>query len=145
MAYVDLNPVRAKMAETPENSEHTSIKKRAKAFNAGEAQPSGLAKFIGNPRNNMPQGLPFNFKDYLEIVDWTGRIQRTGKRGYIAETAPPILDRINMEPEEWLKAATVFESQFKSMAGCIYRLKHAAQKLGYKRTPSLSNCRTLFH
>ncbi len=28
LAYADLNPVRAKMAKTPEASKHTSIKKR---------------------------------------------------------------------------------------------------------------------
>ncbi len=71
MAYVDLNPVRAKMAESPESSAHTSIKKRIKAAKCNET-PLNLACFVGNPREPMPQGLPFKLIDYIALVDWTG-------------------------------------------------------------------------
>ena len=30
-------------------------------------------RFVGNPRVNMPDGLPFRLTDYLELVDWIGR------------------------------------------------------------------------
>jgi hypothetical protein len=32
MAYVDLRPIRVKMAKTPETSQHTSIQKRTEAI-----------------------------------------------------------------------------------------------------------------
>ncbi len=82
MAYVDLNPIRSRMAETPETSDHTSVKKRIKHQSqtspvnpeAIRAQPSQLLPFAGYPRNKMPKGLPFRYTDYLELVEWTGRI-----------------------------------------------------------------------
>lgn len=57
LAYVDLNPIRAKMAETPEESEHTSIKRRIEAAGDGR-QPASLFPFAGNPRKSMPAGQP---------------------------------------------------------------------------------------
>jgi hypothetical protein len=57
-------------------------------------QPIQLLPFVGNHRDNMPKGIPFNLVDYLELVDWTGRIIREDKRGHIAENLPPILDRL---------------------------------------------------
>jgi hypothetical protein len=72
MAYVGLNPVRANMAATPEASEHTSIALRIKEAKNAE-QPKVLSPFVGNPRKNMPKGLPFDLTDYIQLVKLTGR------------------------------------------------------------------------
>ena len=68
MAYVDLNPVRATMAPTPEKSDHTSIQYRINAAKAGKI-PKRLMPFAGNPRKDMPPGLPFVLTDYIALVD----------------------------------------------------------------------------
>lgn len=141
MAYVDLNPVRAKMAETPEASDHTSIKSRIRELKRSGGQPESLMPFVGNPREPMPSGLPFKLQDYVELVDWSGRIIREGKRGAIAANLPPVLDRLDIEPQHWLFLVTRFESQFKGLVGCAHRLKAAAKQLGYQRTPGLASCR----
>ncbi len=102
MAYVDLNPIRAKMAETPETSSHTSAKTRVDALAAQRKQPSKLYPFIGNPREPMPRGLPFQLQDYLNLLDLTGRAIRDDKRGFINNELPPILERLEIEPKQRL-------------------------------------------
>lgn len=135
LAYVDLNPVRAKIATTPETSEHTSIKKRIQSARDGE-QPSSLMTFVGNPREPMSQGLPFKLQDYIELLEWTGRIIRENKRGAIDADLPPILDRLDIGPKQWLRIATQFESRFARLAASSQRtLKNAAMSLGYQRRP----------
>ncbi|MFT7431632.1 MAG: hypothetical protein ACI971_002098 [Colwellia sp.] len=75
MAYVDLNPIRANIAPTPEESNYTSIQQRISYAKTGE-QPKQLQPFVGNPRLDMPKGLPFELLDYLALVDITGRCIR---------------------------------------------------------------------
>jgi len=78
MAYIDLNPIHANMATSPETSEHSSIKqrivraKKSKQPNALNQQPQQLHPFAGNPRKNRPKGLPFKLTDYIGKVVWGG-------------------------------------------------------------------------
>jgi len=142
MAYVDLNPIRAKMAETPETSEHTSIKLRTnRRSNKQETDhATSLHPFVGNPRQHMPDGLPFELKDYLELVDWTGRIIRNDKRGCIPASVPPILKRLDQDIDNWLYLSQNFESKLKGLVGSAFKVKQACEKLGYKRTIGLKIC-----
>ncbi|WKT59954.1 hypothetical protein Q2E61_13730 [Microbulbifer thermotolerans] len=47
--YMDLNPIRAKMAETPKDSDHTSIQQRISEAQVGK-QKEEFFLFIGNPQ-----------------------------------------------------------------------------------------------
>ena len=70
------------MAESPEVSDHTLIQQRISAAKTGQ-QPKPLFPLVGNPKEPMPEGLPFLLQDYLELVDWSGGILRKGTRGAI--------------------------------------------------------------
>jgi len=71
MAYVDLNPVRAKITEKLESSNHTSIKKRLdeiKQIESVDVQTK-LDTAISNQLNS--KNLPMSLKNYIELVEWT--------------------------------------------------------------------------
>ena len=132
------------MSITPETSDHTAIKSRITTYQVNNSQPETLCPFVGYPRKNMPQGLPFKLIDYLELVDWTGRILRQDKRGVIAEGVPPILQRLNMQTDNWVYLSEHFESPFKGLVGSVLALKNACQKLGYQRMPGLKSCESYY-
>ena len=126
MAYVDLNPVRAGIADRPETSSHTSICERLKSeFDQQKAiddqtkcgdlldfrsELKPLMPFENHVPNDHQTSIPFNLKDYLALVDWTGRIIRRDKRGHIDEALPPILTRLKVSPEQWHINTTQFET-----------------------------------
>ncbi|WP_237058456.1 transposase [Microbulbifer sediminum] len=139
MAYVDLNPIRARMANTPESSAHTSIKRRVSAADEG-IQPGELMPFAGNPRDPMPEGMPFRLQDYLELVDWSGRCLREDKRGAIDSELPPILERLQIDPRHWLYLNRHFESRFKSLVGSAHAVRSACEQLGKRWTHGIRDC-----
>ena len=147
LAYVDLNPIRASMATTPEKSEHTSIKKRIEQAqqtaqpNHPNQQQKQLLPFVGNPRQDIPKGIQMRLTDYLELVDWTGRIIREDKRGAIPKNSETILQRLGIDDQQWVTMTTQFERCFKTFAGNEQHLRQACEQLNYQRASGLSRCR----
>ncbi|CAA0111344.1 Uncharacterised protein [BD1-7 clade bacterium] len=143
MAYVDLNPVRAGMAKTPEESTYTSIQKRLLS-DINHKKDKALQPFVGSKGAQSEQGLPFDWVDYLQLVDWTGRQIRDDKRGYISGQMPDILIRLDIKPDKWLVATQHFEVRFKRLVGSAEYIRSIARSMSIKRVGGMQNCRSVF-
>jgi hypothetical protein len=192
MVYVDLNPIRAGLAATPEESDFTSLQERIRSWrkdtktedsastqspdirsasprtdisipeNAGESlKPSAeygstsgyslhadtysadwlcpLSSDSG--RRGILQMTP---AEYFDLVDQSGRMMRSGKRGAIDADLMPILLRIGANPDAWLETVSNFGSRFRLAAGLITNLRNFANQLGRRWIMGVAAARTAF-
>lgn len=163
LAYVDLNPIRAGQAQTPETSDFTSVQARledrqaAQEVTSPEAQDvrtehgpraGWLAPIALDPprkksrekpteRRASNKGcLPMSLEAYLKLVDWTGRQIRQDKRGKIPAECAPILERLQCPAETWLDYVVNFRERFRHAAGLPLSQQAFREKL--KRASSLA-------
>ena len=141
MAYVDLNPIRATMAKTLEQSDHTCVKARIDALSANKPARSTIEEFVGSKPDLV--GLPFRLIDYLELVDWSGRIIHEDKRGSISQDLPPILDRLSLDKDAWYILTTEFEHQFRQWVGTEQIVRKIYADKHYQRISATEKHRSL--
>ncbi|MBU2550221.1 MAG: transposase [Proteobacteria bacterium] len=129
MTYVDLNPIRAGVADTPERSEYTGIFDRIQARTSG-AEETWICP-LGGEAHGDPRGvLPFTLDEYLSLTDWTGREIRLGKRGVIPAHLSDILDRIPLNQARWLDTVQGYGGLFHRVVGRMGAMMDAARLLG---------------
>ena len=165
LAYVDLNPIRAGMAQNPETSAYTSAQERIiarQAKNKLEAMKTQLRVDPNVKRNLVEQSkrdqwlcplvgepnrkgfLNMNLDEYLELLDWTGRQIIEGKKGSIPPHLAPILFRLEVEKEQWLYGCLKFGTLFYRVAGKVSCIRGAARKFGFKWLKGKHQGQTLF-
>jgi REP element-mobilizing transposase RayT len=142
MAYVDLNPIRAKIADTLDTSEYTSILKRLASIKDTTTKDS-LMPFVGHPRQNIPEGMAFSLKDYCELVDITASIIKNNNTGYIDHRAQPVLQRLGLSSEQWLTLTTEFEKHFCYAAGAEMMMNQFKEHTGHQRIRGMGNAKIL--
>lgn len=140
MSYVDLNPVRGGMADTPEGSDFTSIQQRirerasmpdATGEESGERTEPRLTTLGHEGDDGHPNAVVFTTDDYLELVEWTGRAIREDKRGAIPEHIPPILERLQIDPAHFVRHVRRGGRSYHVAAlGRVERMRKAAMDRG---------------
>lgn len=138
MAYVDLNPVRARIARTPEQSQYTSFRARQRSDYQRTTLAGSVARLLehGELRHfttpvrplmrfsdhvsgsdlgrEAESVLPMRETEYLQLVDMTGGIAIAKKRGHIDPALEPILVRVGLTPRQWIQASTAFRQHFRN-------------------------------
>jgi REP element-mobilizing transposase RayT len=163
--YVDLNPIRAGIARTPESSEFTSAHERIHAkqprkhrANAPHHrrdgwlspvpldEPRGKLKDVKRPRRRASHKgfLPLSKEQYLQLVDWTGRQVRRDKRGAIPSDLAPILERLQLSQETWVETVQHFGRWFHRAAGSPASLAKEAERRGVNWLGGISKSREVF-
>lgn len=136
MAYVDLNPIRAGIAPTLEDSEYTSIKARIEHAAGKATSDLSGTRMIGRgelnhcdtplrplmafteattqSRDLTTDVLPLRESDYLKLVDETGRTAVRGKQGKLDPALVPILMRLGLSSEDWMQCASAFKTNYRN-------------------------------
>jgi hypothetical protein len=159
--------VSAQVAETPETSEHTSIKQRLEHGDAqgktaqleaaeggsvaGSRASAGLEESLwlcpiedrrglDSSREGMLQG--FSLGKYVKLVEYTGRFFRQGKASISAELAG-IFARLGCSAQSWqnrmekLKGGRLLGWFFATTRA---KLEEIAERFGMRRPVNLAGC-----
>ncbi len=140
MAYVDLNPIRAKMAKTLEESDHTSIKKRIKACTDDELR--GTLKSIAGKVKNRTMVL--RLEDYIELVEWTGKMIISPIKGSIPTEISTTLNHLNIKRENWVGQVQHYESRYYRFVGSLENMKEKTKALGKKWLKGINSIQELY-
>ncbi len=137
MAYVDLNPVRARMADSLETSDYTSIQARLAEAGAipspAPAQPTPpLVPFTTSDSTAAIEPIPFSWLGYVALVDATGRVVREDKRGALSSEATYLLGALGIDAERWMLAASESRRPLQRALGAPGRLQALAARVGQR-------------
>lgn len=129
MAYVDLNPIRAGLAERLDDPVHTSGYER---IVASRKLPEVLAEPLRPIMGMSISASSLSSADYLQLLDWTGRELAPGRRSKISERAPAVLSQVDRSAFRWVMRVRGYGGGWGRVAGSAQDLVAWAERLGQR-------------
>lgn len=140
MAYVDLNLIRAGMATSLQESEHTSIKKRLSVLTPEQLNQT-ITAIAGKVKNRT---MVLKLSDYVELVEWTGQAIVYPKKAKLNNSITATLNHFNIEPSRWTGQVQSYGSRYYRFVGCLEQLKRKAEALGQQWVKGIKQIEKLY-
>jgi REP element-mobilizing transposase RayT len=166
MVYVDLNPIRAGLAESCEQSDYTSIQERMRVWGTEnsayrESREGSSTSMEENRCRDTQDGsaawlcsiegtswrdgiLGMTEKQYIDLVNESGRFVRGGKSGEMDAEFREILERMGIKAEAWGDTVSSFTTRFPFAAGLISSLRRMADRWGRQWLKGYASARIAF-
>ncbi len=125
MAYVDLNPIRAKVVSRVEEAAHTSMRRRIECGEEGCVPLQSLS------------ALGLTMSSYRGLLEWSVEIDR----GSVAEPGAPVrraLGRVGHEPAAWLSGVKSHHLKYRAY-GALKHLRRYTERLGQRWIKGLAS------
>lgn len=141
MSYVDLNPIRAGIADDLAASVHTSAAQRVAAIQRDRSQATVDLTALRSSIGTTPLSLKADA--YLELIDWTARQLRPDKRGAMDASTPPILAKLGLRDRQWQYQVLGIENRYYRAIGCADALIDKAKAMGQSWLKGLGTAQRL--
>ncbi len=138
MSYVDLNPIRAGISTSLEESTFTSIEQRIseRAQEIGSSiqlqgrraernseQLPNLMPFADGESTVTGDALPLGFSDYVDLLTATGVALRSNDPGAaLPDAAGRTMLRLGIAPRSWIETIRGYRQRFFAMVGTVHAI-----------------------
>ena len=136
MTYVDLNPVRAKIGDSPCASLHTSARRRARRFAHGRRLEPLASSIVAHV-------LDVSEAQYLHLLEWTGKHLYTADKNDVPRHCPSVFGRLPLSPSQWLVQVPATESNYWRVVGSAQTLLEHARRVSCRWVRGIGFARNL--
>ena len=113
---------------------------RAEPIARIEGRDAHLVGFIDSA-SDAGEPLPLTYGEYVELVDWTGRLIRPDKRGHIPARLPTCLERIHVGEKQWIREIRHYGKWYYRAVGSIGALEQYCAHLKQRWLKGMSHSR----
>jgi len=140
MAYVDLDPIRANMAKSLAESEHTSIKRRLDKLSPDELNQT-MKAIAGQVKNRT---MVLKLKDYVELVEWAGQEIVHPNKSKLPSHLSATFDHLNLQQDNWLSQVQSFGGYYYRFVGSLEKIKEKTKALGQQWLKGINQIQNLY-